>query len=85
MSLSSPRRHEKLDWLTSNLFSLKTGREGMRVYLQEPGDTSNTWTLWMQPEARIPCFWLLARNLPGKVCMCTKLFLALKWAELTRG
>ena len=57
--------------LMSYRFSLQTGREGMKVFVQAPGDPSIHWTLWMQPESRIPCFWLLARNLPGHVCMCT--------------
>ncbi|CAF9943733.1 MAG: hypothetical protein ALECFALPRED_001158 [Alectoria fallacina] len=52
--------HDEREWLV-------TGREGMRVFLQAPGDPSDTWTLWMQREKRIPCVWLLARCFPGKV------------------
>lgn len=52
----------------------------MRLYLQAPGDPSDTRVMWMQPEKKIPCLWLLARKMPGRVWMCT---LALRQAGLT--
>ena len=59
--------------------------EGTKVFLQAPGDPSVTWVMWKRPEEKIPCFWLLARKLAGRVCTCAWFPRALDRAGLIRG
>lgn len=90
-------KHDEREWLVVSLlfvtskdgmanmlsFLSQKRREGMRLYLQSPRDPSNTWVMYMQPEKVTPCFWLLARGLPGKVCMWILIPWAVDWTGLT--
>ena len=49
--------------------SWQSGRDEDKLYLTGIEDHTNKWTMQLRPKIQAPCLWLLAKAMPGQVCM----------------